>query len=287
MTERLLVVNADDFGLTPGVCRAILRAGRDGIVTSTSVLATGPALGGFVSALRDSELGSGAHLCAVGHHPPLLSSREIPTLVDRDGRLPDGWRPFLARLASGRIEPEDLEREFDAQIAVLHDAGLQITHLDTHQNIHLWPSVARVLVDLAERWKIRAIRLTRSNGRSFVALAVRTLSRRLARRARHAGLTGPETSAGFDEGGSLDREHLLLVIERLACTHAATAELACHPSERDDPDLDEFDWGYRWADELDALTAPDVREAVERAGFRLATFADLADRATSGSVSPQ
>jgi predicted glycoside hydrolase/deacetylase ChbG (UPF0249 family) len=284
MTERLLVVNADDFGLTKGVCHAILRAGRDGIVTSTSVLATGPALAGALPALRDSGLGIGAHLSAVGHHPPLLSSREIPSLVDRDGRLADSWRPFLIRLARGRIDLEDLEREFDAQLAALRGAGVEISHLDTHQNLHLWPPVARVLVELAGRWNVRALRVTRSNGRSPLAVAVRVFSRRLAHRAQRAGLTVPEASAGFDEAGRLDRDHLLRVIAQLASSRAATAELACHPSERDDADLASLHWGYRWSDELEALTAPDVRSAVHRAGFRLATFADLTERATSESV---
>jgi predicted glycoside hydrolase/deacetylase ChbG (UPF0249 family) len=283
VTERLLVVNADDFGLTAGVCRAILRAGRDGIVTSASVLATGPALADALPALRSSGLGIGAHLCAVGHQPPLLSSHEVPTLVDRRGQLAPGWRPFVARLAAGRIDPEDLRREFDAQLTVLHDGGLEVAHLDTHQNLHLWPSVARVLVELAERWKVRALRVTRSSGRSPLALAVRGFSRRLDRRVHRAGLAAPEASAGFDEAGRLDRDRLLLVIAGLGSSRAATAELACHPSERDDTDLNRLDWGYRGADELEALTSPDVRDAVDRAGFRLATFADLAERATSAA----
>jgi predicted glycoside hydrolase/deacetylase ChbG (UPF0249 family) len=158
---------------------------------------------------------------------------------------------------------------------------------DTHQNIHLWPSVARVLFELADRWKIRAIRVTRSNGRSFLALSVRGFARRLARGADRAGLTSPAASAGFDEAGRLDRDRLPAVIAQLASTGATTAELACHPSERGDADLEGLDWRYRWADELDALTAPDARQAVDRAGFRLATFNDLVDRATSDSIAPQ
>ena len=75
---RLLIVNADDFGLTDGVCRAIVRAHREGIVTSTSALAVGPAFHRCASMLDDvPELGVGVHLAAVGEDPPLLSAREI------------------------------------------------------------------------------------------------------------------------------------------------------------------------------------------------------------------
>ena len=85
MTGPLLIVNADDFGLTAGVCQAILRAGECGIVTSTSALANGPALTVAATALRDSGLGVGAHLALVGHQGPVLGAQEVPTLVDRRG----------------------------------------------------------------------------------------------------------------------------------------------------------------------------------------------------------
>src|SRR4051812_5129885 len=81
---RLLIVNADDYGLTPGVSRAIVDGHRDGIVTSTSVIALGPAFAATRPWLDEvPALGTGAHLAAVGEDPPLLSAREIPTLVDR------------------------------------------------------------------------------------------------------------------------------------------------------------------------------------------------------------
>ena len=105
MAGPLLIVNADDFGLTPGVCQAILRAGACGIVTSTSALANGPALSGAVGALRDSGLGVGAHLALVGHQGPVLGAREVPSLVNHRGQLASGWKPFLSRCALGRIDP--------------------------------------------------------------------------------------------------------------------------------------------------------------------------------------
>ncbi|MDP9418579.1 MAG: ChbG/HpnK family deacetylase, partial [Actinomycetota bacterium] len=81
-SRRLLIVNADDYGLTAGVSRGILRAHREGIVTSTSVLAVAPGFATTVGWLGESpQLDVGAHLAAVGEDPPLLSAAEIPTLV--------------------------------------------------------------------------------------------------------------------------------------------------------------------------------------------------------------
>ncbi len=220
-------------------------------------------------------MGSARDLAVVGEQGPVLSAREIPTLVDSRGRLARGWRPFLRRCALGRVDREDIRREFGAQIERLLSHGLTLTHLDTHQNLHLWPSVATVTIDLARSNDVAAIRVVRSAGRTPIALAVRTFAARLASVARKAGLRYPATAAGFDEAGRLDLARLCSAIERLARRDAASAELVTHPSEDGDAELAALGWNYRGHDELDALVSTDARRAVERAGFRLGTFADL------------
>src|SRR5258705_3524771 len=195
MTQALLIVNADDFGLTANLSRAILRAGECGIVTSTSALANGAALTGSAPALRSSGLGVGAHLALVGHQGPVLGAREVPTLVDRHGHLSRGWRPFLRRYALRRVDPDDVRREFDAQVEKLRRHGLTLTHVDTHQNLHLWPSIARMTVELAQAFGIPAVRVTRTAGWSTIALRGRRLSARLETRVRDAPAWVPAASA--------------------------------------------------------------------------------------------
>ncbi len=275
--RRLLIVNADDYGLTEGVARAILRAHRDGIVTSTSVLALAPGFAGAAGALAGTDgIGVGAHLAAVGEDPPLLSAREVPSLVDKHGRLASSWRVFLPRMAARMIDPEDVRREFTAQVACLRDAGLQLGHVDTHQHLHLWPAVGRVVLDVAGEAGIPAVRIIRSSGRGPVGLTVRRLSARLERSARTRGVRYPSTATGLDEAGTLDLPRLVGAIDRLGRAPGASAELATHPGEAGDPDLDRYRWGYVWDRELAALTDPDARRRVEAAGFRLGTYADLA-----------
>jgi chitin disaccharide deacetylase len=275
MTGPLLIVNADDFGLTSGVCQAILRAGAYGIVTSTSALANGPALTDAAGSLRDSGLGVGAHLALVGHQGPVLAAREVPTLVDQRGHLASGWKPFLSRCALGRVDPGDVRREFTAQVQLLRSNGLTVTHLDTHQNLHLWPSVARVTIDLACTIDVPAIRITRSAGRSPIALGVRHFAARLESRARMANVRFPDATAGFDEAGRLDLDRLRGAVDRLATLGVSSAELVCHPGHSTDHELGALGWGYRGQEELDALVSTEARVTVERAGFRLGTFADL------------
>ena len=277
MSERLLVVNADDFGLTPGVCRAVLRAGEHGIVTSTSVMATGSALTQTaVAALRDSGIAVGAHLTVVGGGAPLLSAREIPSLVDRSGHLPATWRTFVARVARRAIDPGDVEREMSAQVDALEGAGLQITHLDTHQNVHLWPSVGRAVLRVASRTGVGFVRVPRTARHSPLALGVRLLSSRLTRRVRGAALPVTADTVGLDEAGAFHEAALHAAIERLGGSGAPTADIVCHPGEARDSDLVATGWGFHWEEETEVLTDPTTADAVRRAGFRLATYADLA-----------
>ena len=276
MSTRILVVNADDFGLTPGVDRAVLRAGAEGIVTSTSVLATGTTLPGSAGSLIASGLGAGAHLNAVGGAAPLLSAREVPSLVDRRGHFPSSWQAFLSRSVRRAIDPADLEREFAAQIESLVAADLELTHLDTHQNIHLWPPVAGVVVRLARRHGIGFIRVPRTRGRSPLALGVRTLSARLLRRVLGAGLPTTAATVGLDEAGAMHESVLLAAVDRLGRSGVDTADIVCHPGEAGEAELEATGWGFAWADEVNALVAPTTREAVRIAGFRLGTYADVA-----------
>ena len=276
-SARLLIVNADDYGLTDKVSRAILRAHRDGIVTSTSVLTLSPAFESSVGWLRDvPRLGTGAHLAAVGEDPPLLSAAEIPTLVDKKGRLRLSWRQFLPRAAAGRIDPDDLRREFAAQIERIQAAGLTIDHFDTHQNLHLWPMVGDVVMDLGAVHDVKVIRVTRSAAHSPVGVTVRRLAHRLERRCRAQGWTFARASTGLDEAGHLDLPSMIKALHRLAATRAPSAELATHPGEPNDPARARYEWNYDWDAEFLALTSGTVRHAVKEYGFTLATFADLA-----------
>jgi chitin disaccharide deacetylase len=274
---RLLIITADDYGLTEAIARGILRAHRDGVVTSTSVLAVGPAVGRTASWLGDQpDLGVGAHLALVGEDPPILTRREIPTLVNRTGRFPLTWWTFLARALAGRLDPADVERELDAQMRLLtRDHGLRLTHVDSHFHLHLWPPVAEAVAALARRWNIDAVRVPCSHACGPKGSGIRHLSRRLAARLRVAGLVSPDHHRGLDEAGRLTLPRFLATVDRLAASRASSVEINCHPGEADDPARRRYAWDYRWDDELAALTSRQLRDAIARHGFRLGRHADL------------
>lgn len=278
--SRILVVNADDFGLTSGICEGILRAHDRGVVTSTSVLTVGPAFASRAAALRDAGVPAGLHLCAVGEDPPLLTSGEIPTLVDDRGRFPLSWRQFVARAATRRVDPADLEREFDAQREALGQAGIVPTHVDTHQNLHLWPAVGDVVVRMAVAHRIPVLRVTRTRRWGPVSAGVRLLSSRVARRARSAGLTVPDQADGLDTAGAVDAERLRSMIDRFAAGEGH-ADVTVHPGADPDPDRVRYRWGYSWPRELEAVCDRGVAQHITATGFTLGSFRDLAEAAQS------
>lgn len=272
---RDLVVNADDFGLTPGVSDGILRCHEHGIVTSTSVLVVAPAFAGRVGALRSSGLPAGVHLSLVGEDPPLLGGAEIPTLVDRRGRFPLSWRSFVRAAARGSVDPGDVRRELTAQLDAATTEGITPTHLDTHQNLHLWPSVGEVVTGLAVERGIPAIRVTRTRRWGPLGLGVRSLSAWARRKAERQGLVVPASATGLDHAGAMDAARLRSELALLT-RGTGPVDVTVHPGADPDPDRARYDWGYSWPAELDALCDPELARWVRATGFRLVSYRELA-----------
>jgi predicted glycoside hydrolase/deacetylase ChbG (UPF0249 family) len=279
LTARL-VVTADDVGLTRGINEAALRGHLHGVVTSVSLLAVGRAFDHAVGLLRDHpDLSVGAHLAVVGEDPPLLSPAEIPTLVDRRGRFPLGYRSFVLRAATGRVDPGDVRREAGAQLERIRSTGLDVSHADTHQHTHLWPLVGRVVARLADETGIPWVRLPTSRAAGPVGIVVRRLSDRLAGTLDGFGLSYPDAYAGLDEAGRMNRQQFAQAVAAVAADGPAggVAEVNVHPGSPDDPDLDRFAWDYHWKDELSMLTDPETTDLVRRHGLALTSFGELAE----------
>ncbi|BDO42866.1 ChbG/HpnK family deacetylase [Cellulomonas sp. NTE-D12] len=279
MSARTLVVTADDLGLTPGVNAAVAEGYDRGIVTATSLLAVGRAFDDAARVLRERPgLELGAHLALVGEDPPLLTAREIPTLVDARGAFPLSYRTVVERGVLGRLDPDDVRRELSAQLERVLALGLAVTHVDTHQHTHLWPAVGKVVVELARAAGVPAVRLTTSHARSLVGFGVRALAGPLRARVAAAGLTGTEDYAGLDEAGSMDAAAFGSALRAAARRGATTLEINCHPGTAGEPDLERFAWDYHWGAEAAMLVDPGTASAVSANGYRLGGFSALTGR---------
>ena len=152
-------MNADDFGLTAGVNRAIVELHRTVVLTSTTLMARAAATAEAVSlAHANPTLGVGCHVVLVDGEP-VLPPQQIPSLVDpRTGRFQPTLGAFLQRLLTGRIRTAEIEAEAGAQIALLENAGVALTHIDTHKHVHMFPAVLRPVLRAARAAGIRAAR---------------------------------------------------------------------------------------------------------------------------------
>jgi len=274
-----LIVNADDLGLTSAVNRGVVRAYKDGIVTSASLLVTGSAFEDAVSLARQNpELDVGLHLALVEERA-VLGPDALPTLVDETGRFPRTSAEFIRRAILGGINWLEVEREIAAQIALFQETGLRLYHLDSHQHLHLFPPVFQIVRRLTSwmgnvwvRNPIGPWRKSRDTpvgrwvqrlGLNLSCLSVRGLHRRSQPQM-------PDGLYGFEVSGCLTRSALEQILRRIP---DGLYELLCHPGEDDvDTQTRYSHWGYRWGEELESLTAPETRLVLEEQGIVLTSF---------------
>ncbi len=157
---RRLIVNADDFGLTQGVNRAIVEAHDRGIVTSTTLMANGPAFEDAIQrASSAARLSVGCHVVLVDGLPVLKV--KTPTLSAKkahDGHFYESLGSFAVQAVSGRIHADEIEAEATAQIRKLQAAGIAVSHFDTHKHTHIFPPVLRPLLRAARTCGVTAVR---------------------------------------------------------------------------------------------------------------------------------
>ncbi len=289
MTSRRLVVSGDDFGAAREVNWAVIRAHREGILTSTSLMVSGDAASEAVALARaNPDLAVGLHLVLVQGRATAPAA-DIPALVGRDGafrRAPVASGLRFAWTWIWRAGRAQLAREIAAQLDAFAATGLSLAHVDGHLNMHLHPMVLPILLELAPRHGIRAVRLLREDLRAALrhdrhhagrkiaeGIVFRILAAWSAPRLRASGMLVADRVYGMHQTGHVDERYLLAVVASLP---PGLTELYCHPSVGVSPSLAPYQAGYDHAGELAALTSPRVRAAVRAAGIELVSYATAA-----------
>jgi predicted glycoside hydrolase/deacetylase ChbG (UPF0249 family) len=292
---RRLIINADDFGLTAGVNRAILEATTQGVVTSTTLMASGPTFDDAVSLSRSvPQLGIGCHVILAGAHPcPMLPGSRIPSLVQsapsKCSHFHKSLTGFAKRALTGKLDPDQIEAEATAQFRKVQSAGIAMTHFDTHKHTHLFPQVLRPLLRAARTCGLAALRnpfppqstlpfsmLLSNAGLWKRHLQVKWLgrfSRSFQDEVQKAGMVSTDGTIGIVITGSLNMRLFQTVIANLP---EGTWEFVCHPGYND-RDLQAA--GTRLlqsrVQELEVLTSHAARESLERNDIQLINFRDL------------
>lgn len=277
---RSAIVNGDDFGLSPGINNGIIESYGEGILTSASLMATGEAFADAVAlARRNPGLSLGVHLTLVEGMPVLLPEK-IPSLVTSEGRFFGSLGMFLTRWLSGRIRPREVQRELEAQVEKAIDCGIKVDKLDSHMHLHLLPGLFQIVLDLARRYRIAALRypkehiLARGSFPGLVGLWRRAILTSLAIPRAHrismAGLFAPDHFSGVAESGRLTEDDLLRILQQL---RPGVTEVMVHPGYHD-CGLDAWPQSRRYAreQEVRALTSPKVKALVRDLRIRLMSY---------------
>lgn len=273
-----LILNADDFGLTSGVNRAIVELHRAFVLTSATLMANAPATDEAIEMARENpSLGVGCHIVLVDGEP-VLPAPKLPTLADRRAaRFHPSLGPFALRVLAGRIRPDEIEAEAAAQIARLQGRGLRLTHIDTHKHTHLFPTVLRPVLRAARAAGIGAVRnpfepawsVCATTGAGLVRRVQVGLLRRLEptfrRIVAEEGFVTTDGAIGVLATGSLDTAS---IDSLLRIVPAGTWELVAHPGYND-ADLDRVRTRLRASREIeiDALRRIEAFPAIERISF--------------------
>jgi chitin disaccharide deacetylase len=294
---RRLIVNADDFGMTAGINRGIAEAQQSGIVTSASLMANALAFD-QAAAMTRSLAGSGSHF-SVGCHvvlldgEPLLPAERVGSLLQPGANNGSHFRvnlnDFVLASFRGKLQSDEIEAEAAAQMQCLQAAGVEPSHFDTHKHAHMFPAVLRPLLRAAQARNVPAVRnpfgqmwplpvgdvlRQRRLWKRFAQLnTLRRFAAKFRQEVEAHGLRTTDGSLAVLVTGILDLKLFSSIVDNIP---QGTWEFVCHPGYND-AELANTKTRLREsrAQELELLTSPDAREALQRRGIELITYREL------------
>jgi predicted glycoside hydrolase/deacetylase ChbG (UPF0249 family) len=288
---RNLIVNADDLGWTAGVNGGIAEAHRNGIVTSTSILANGAAFADGVKAAGELPgLGVGVHL-NLSDGKPVAPAGQVNSLLNEAGEFSGGPESLLLRLAANSLDVKQVELEWNAQIEKVRAAGIHPTHLDGHKHVQMLPGLFAIALRLARKHEIAAVRVSHEASTLRAALTggeeasgvilkqgvqargLKLLARDAHEMAERAGIASTDYFCGIAQTGVLSKRG---VLQLLASLPEGTTELMCHPGYAD-ADLQKSATRLQQSrqTELEILTDKEIRKKIAALGIRLINYEEI------------
>jgi predicted glycoside hydrolase/deacetylase ChbG (UPF0249 family) len=282
-----LIINADDFGLTSGVNRAIIEANHAGTVTSTTLMANSAAFDEAVSLAKSQpQLRVGCHIVLIDGEPITAG---LKTLTLGTTKFKNSLKEFALAAIRKELSQDEIRCEAEAQIRKIQSAGIIVSHVDTHKHAHMFPHVLRPVLEAARSCGVHAVRnpfelaIARPRGKVLrtPALWIRALQVRLLQRysahfnaaVSEERMTTTRGAAGVIATGTLDQELLTATLQGLP---DGDWELVCHPGY--------LDADLQWAGtrllqsrqtELQALTSEETKEVLTQKGIQLISYAEL------------
>ena len=303
---RNLIVNADDFGLTTGVNRAIAETHTDGVLSSATLMAGGRAFEDAVAIARTvPKLSVGCHVVLVDG-APTSEPEAVDTMVAIRSAEPTSFysslSAFAARAMLGGFDRDQLVAEVTAQIRKIQAAGIQVTHLDTHKHAHIFPEILTALLRAARICGVSAIRnpfvpLKAMPAKLFKGKRdlwkrygqvrmLHTFSRQFLERTKRAGIATPDGIVGVIETGTAESGgYSSLLRQTLASLPEGTWEWVCHPGYND---AELVAAGTRLQESRDQerhlLCSPELRRFLDEQNIRVISYRELAQSVPTASL---
>jgi predicted glycoside hydrolase/deacetylase ChbG (UPF0249 family) len=290
-----LIINADDFGVHPSINAGILSAYRNGVVSSLSLMVTMPLLDEMCRELRASGAPAGLHLCLTQGRA-ISTPESLPDLVDETGNFRHNARKLLLLGTRNReVGPllDQIGNEFSAQLSLARDYGVNLTHVDSHQHIHMNPAIMSILEQLAPKFGACRIRWTYEPAWPLFMLrgihqAVRRKNQlkwlflRWLARATSAPSTATDSFLGVIHSGIMTKKVLIGLLRKIPAT--SSVEISIHPgfppafaqgAAGNLSNPDRFTMSRFRQMEHDALVDPETAEVIRRRRLRLTSGAGV------------
>ena len=284
MQRKRLIINADDLGIHEAVDDAIRTAYTRGRITGTSIMPCGASFDGACSVL--DEMGKkevGVHLTITDSLIPCTQDKgQIQTLLSEEGTFAKGYCDLVQALLKRKMNPDEIFFEFAEQINKVKSRGYKITHLDSHQHIHMLPGILKIVIRLANTFDIPYIRLSHEPG--YVVkeqFEAKDLARHLALKAfclgrkkkiRTENVKCNDSFLGHFHAGRMNKEILEHLLKNLP---EGLTELAVHIAT-DDPNLIQANpWYKNGKTELDILLSDDLKCLLEGEDISLVTHKEI------------
>ena len=277
-----LIINADDFGYSEKVNEAIFKSFRYGILRSASLMANGKSFDHAVEMIRSNhELDIGIHLTLV-KEKPVLNSEKLHSLVNDSGHFPKHAIDFAKKYFSDKISLVEVRKELTAQFEKLLDCGIKISHIDSHQHLHILPKILDIIIEMANHYNIKYIRLPKEVFNFYTMLELKPSILRLIQmatlnhfcsKAENKISFRAEFFTGFYFGGRLSKQNLITLINNLPLN--GTCELMCHPGLEEFSD--NFSSQYRKIEEAETLMDQEIERLIKFKNIEIASFRNLND----------
>jgi predicted glycoside hydrolase/deacetylase ChbG (UPF0249 family) len=267
---KYLIVTADDLGLTKSINEGILKACKEGIVTAVSVIPTGEGIEDALAAIKDLPFKDiGAHL-SLSETKPILSS----------SRFYKNHNKFFFSLLLGRINLNDVYAELKAQIEILKKAGCSITHINSHEHVHMIPQVLNIFVRLAKEYGISVIRFPRGdrtpkgmslkeNYRSFI---LNYFTGSIEDNLKKTDLIYTDYFMGLLDAGQLNIDKVKNILTGLK---EGVTEIVTHPGFLSPEVLDHYKWHMGCETELFALTDKRIKNFIKENSIKLISYEEF------------